>query len=97
MRFAGTGGGGLGPSLGEAVLTHEGRGIITTVDEESFVVRMRDATGDLDSSRIFPLGEYENEKEGRFVRCVWDCGSESHSMRCFLEKQHKGPHLFKLR
>lgn len=93
MRFAGNGAGGTGPSLGEAVLTHEGRGVVTAVDEEHFVVKMRDADG----SRVFPLDLYEKDREGSFVRCVWDCGYLSHAMQCFLEKGHRGPHLFKLK
>lgn len=97
MRFSGAGAGGIGPSLGEAVLTHEGRGVIVSVDEGGFVVKMRDGTGDLDSARLFPLSEYEAEKDGRFVRCVWDCGYGNLEIRCFLEKGHAGPHLFKLR
>lgn len=97
MRFAGNGGGGSGPSLGEAVLTHEGRGVIVSVDEEHFVVKMRDASGELDSSRIFPLSLYENEDNGAYVRCVWDCGYGNLEIRCFLEKGHRGPHLFKLK
>lgn len=99
MRFngTGTGAGGVGPSVGEAVLTHEGRGVVVAIDYEarSFVVRMR-AT-ELSEQRVYPLEIYEQQRGDSFVRCAWDCGIHSHAMQCYLEAGHAGPHLFKLK
>jgi hypothetical protein len=66
---------------------------VTLVGPESFVVKLRDQA----EEQIYPLELYEDEREGTFVRCVWDCGFPSHAMQCFLEKGHAGPHLFKLK
>lgn len=97
MRFNGTGAGGSGPSVGEAVLTHEGRGVVVAIDYEarSFVVRMR-AT-ELSEQRVYPLELYEQQRGDSFVRCAWDCGYGNLEVSCFLEKGHAGPHLFKLK
>lgn len=91
------GGGPIGPSIGEAVLTHLGRGVIRVIVDEMMLIELDEINQPLPKA-IQPLSValYEQEKDGRFVHCLWECGYGNQSMRCFLERGHRGPHLFKL-
>jgi hypothetical protein len=88
------GGGNIGPSVGESVLTHVGRGVVLALGKEEFLVRVR--IGEVEREVLFDLSLYEREFDGKYVRCAWDCGYGHLEMHCFLAKSHTGPHLFKL-
>lgn len=92
------GGGPVGPALNEIVktLNSDALGEIVSIDwhEGTFRIvfdKYALKPGMQVTSMDVPIAHY-----GDLVVCAFDCGHESHSVRCFLRKEHPGPCLYKL-